>query len=244
MAKQKGATPRKQTDGMSIVAAMLVGGLMTVGIGFFLYLWNPFNHSKAPAVANDTPTVRQKVQASSTPKPNYEFYDLLPDQKITGLPKQAISDVSASAVNTNVTPDVVVANKTKSLKVSSSTGATSSPAITAETAAKPRDHDNQVQTTVINSKNKITLPEDQPTERTYILQINSFTNADDADRRRARVLMAGVDAQIAKKQIPDGMVVYQVISRPMTSQTQVAEAQARLQENGIDSLIVEQRHTY
>ncbi|WP_367105053.1 SPOR domain-containing protein [uncultured Psychrobacter sp.] len=76
---------------------------------------------------------------------------------------------------------------------------------------------------------------------TYILQINSFGNADEADRRRAQVLMAGVDARVIKNTTGNGLPIYQVISRPMNSRQAVASAQQRLQNNGIDSIIVEQR---
>lgn len=241
MAKQKGVAPRQSSDGMSIVAAMLVGGVVTVAIGFFLYLWNPFNQPKVTPTPSpqETVTVHPKTQASSTPKPNYEFYDLLPDQKITGLPKQALND-GANAINPNVTPDVVVGNKAKNTKATSATAATKPNSATATTADLTGKETMTEKDSQALAKNKITSNEDT-TGKTYILQINSYTNADDADRRRARVLMAGVDAQIVKKQLPDGLIVYQVVSRPMANQVQVAEAQSRLQENGIDSLIVEQR---
>ena len=76
---------------------------------------------------------------------------------------------------------------------------------------------------------------------TYILQINSFGDADEADRRRAQVLMAGVDAKVVKNTTSNGLPIYQVISRPMNNRQAVATAQQRLQNNGIDSIIVEQR---
>lgn len=76
---------------------------------------------------------------------------------------------------------------------------------------------------------------------TYILQINSFGNADEADRRRAQVLMAGVDAKVVKNTTGNGLPIYQVISRPMNNRQAVSSAQQRLQNNGIDSIIVEQR---
>ncbi|MGP5314878.1 SPOR domain-containing protein [Psychrobacter faecalis] len=76
---------------------------------------------------------------------------------------------------------------------------------------------------------------------TYILQINSFGDADEADRRRAQVLMAGVDARVVKNTTSNGLPIYQVISRPMNNRQAVATAQQRLQNNGIDSIIVEQR---
>ena len=49
MARPKGATPRKAPSTMSFFAAMLVGMILTVGIGLFVYLWNPFNHKRRSA---------------------------------------------------------------------------------------------------------------------------------------------------------------------------------------------------
>ena len=80
--------------------------------------------------------------------------------------------------------------------------------------------------------------------RTYILQINSFNNAEDADKRRAEVLMAGVDAKKEKKRLSNEQTVYQVISRPMSTPQMAAEAQRQLQNSRIDSLIVEQRREH
>lgn len=79
------------------------------------------------------------------------------------------------------------------------------------------------------------------TKQTYILQINSFSSAQEADKRRAQVLMAGVDARVVKTKMANGQVFYQVISSPMNSRQTVISAQQKLQNNGIDSLIVEQR---
>ncbi len=76
--------------------------------------------------------------------------------------------------------------------------------------------------------------------KSYILQINSYDNATDADKRRAQVLMAGVDASVIKN-TTNNTLVYQVVSKSMNSPTEVIRAQQRLHKNGIDSLIVEQR---
>jgi cell division protein FtsN len=53
--------------------------------------------------------------------------------------------------------------------------------------------------------------------------------------------MAGVDARVVKNTTGNGLPIYQVISRPMNNRQAVATAQQRLQNNGIDSIIVEQR---
>ena len=71
MARPKGATPRKAPSTMSFFAAMLVGMILTVGIGLFVYLWNPFNQGKTTS-AEEAPMVQPKVQ--DKPKTNnYEF---------------------------------------------------------------------------------------------------------------------------------------------------------------------------
>ncbi|MCC3346016.1 SPOR domain-containing protein [Psychrobacter sanguinis] len=80
-----------------------------------------------------------------------------------------------------------------------------------------------------------------PLKQSYILQINSFSSAEDADKRRAQVLMAGVDAYVVKTKMANGQVIYQVVSPTMTNRQKVVAAQQKLQNNGIDSLVVEQR---
>lgn len=101
------------------------------------------------------------------------------------------------------------------------------------------DNNNQIDTTN-NGKSNVNIQRSQPST-TYILQINSFGNADEADRRRAQVLMAGVDARVVKNVTGNGQEIYQVISVATSNRNAVALAQQRLQNNGIDSIIVEQR---
>lgn len=73
----------------------------------------------------------------------------------------------------------------------------------------------------------------------YILQINSFETADDAEARRAEVLTAGVDAMVVQKNTPTG-VLYQVVSKPIQSSAEVMRAQQMLMRQGIDALVIEQ----
>ncbi len=46
-------------------------------------------------------------------------------------------------------------------------------------------------------------------------RLTALVDADEADRRRAQVLMAGVDARVVKNTTGNGLPLYQVISRPM-----------------------------
>ncbi len=78
-------------------------------------------------------------------------------------------------------------------------------------------------------------------KKSYILQINSYDEANQADKRRAQVLMAGVDAKVIKK-VNGDTIVYQVVSTAMNKPSEVLKSQRLLQKNGIDSLIIEQRH--
>lgn len=258
MAKAKGATPRKQHNGLSLFAAMLIGGVLTLTIGFFLYLWNPFNQGKVDPVTDASSNSQNTHKADSTTS-NYEFYDLLPEQKTTGLPNQAIGDRVEQIVNPNIKPDVVinVASSASLTRKSDKTATTaahtnaktgtgvaadndspSDEATNVTTVKNPLDNNKATNLQGKQGKGSISLVE---TNRRYILQINSFKTAEEADARRAQVLIAGVDAQIVKKGLSDGTIIYQVISRPMVSEQAVADAQTRLQDNGIDSLIVEQR---
>lgn len=100
---------------------------------------------------------------------------------------------------------------------------------------------NTTNSTVTRPNNATATVQKPAAVTTYILQINSFGNADEADRRRAQVLMAGVDAKVIKNTTGSGAPIYQVISRPMNNRQVVNNAQQRLQNNGIDSIIVEQR---
>jgi len=237
MSKAKGVTPRTSPNTLSFFAAMLVGVLLTLGIGLFVYLWNPFK-SDDKLQADDAPMVQPKVDTASTPK--YEFYDLLKQQQVSGVPEEALaSHVDA----TNVAPDVIVT-------VPPSTDNVPTTVTDMSTLDKPRatpkplaDDNTALDNPLVSgdASNRVTI-EPATLASTYILQINSFDNANEADKRRAEVLMAGIDAQIVKRRLADGQTVYQVISRAMPTSQMAAEAQRRLQNSGIDSLIVEQRH--
>ncbi|MFW2177729.1 MULTISPECIES: SPOR domain-containing protein [unclassified Moraxella] len=256
MSKPKGATPRESTDGMSFFAAMLIGVVLALGIMLFVYLWNPF---KKPQTVDANPATVQPKSTAVASAPNYEFYDLLKEQQVSGILNQPIA---SQTVATNASPDVVItapptarrdkATATDQDPTDPNKVSTVDNPMASDELSSPNPDDIDDKTLVTGTTKKadkadkadakahIVITEADPT-RTYILQINSFDNADDADKRRAEVLIAGVDAQIVKKHLKDGGLVYQVISRPMPNSQMAGEAQRRLQSSGIDSLIVEQR---
>ena len=75
----------------------------------------------------------------------------------------------------------------------------------------------------------------------YILQVNSYQNPDDADARRAEILLVGLPADVRQSKIADGSVWFRVVSGPFSSRAEALNAQRLLQDSGIDSLVVEQR---
>lgn len=79
-----------------------------------------------------------------------------------------------------------------------------------------------------------------PAAPEYILQVNSYKNPDDADARRAEILLVGLPADVRQSSLSDGTVWFRVVSGPFTSKAEALNAQHLLQDSGIDSLVVEQ----
>lgn len=74
----------------------------------------------------------------------------------------------------------------------------------------------------------------------YILQVNSYQNPDDADARRAEVLLVGLPADVRQSVLADGSVWFRVVSGPFANKAEALNAQHLLQDSGVDSLVVEQ----
>lgn len=81
----------------------------------------------------------------------------------------------------------------------------------------------------------------KPAAPQFILQVNSYKNPDDADARRAEILLVGLPADVRQNTLADGTVWFRVVSGPFESKAEVLNAQHLLQDSGIDSLVVEQR---
>lgn len=241
---KQGATPNKPSNSMETLAKIIVGVLFLAVLGLFIYLLNPFSK---PQPTNDTAETTVTPKKADEDKQEYQFYQILREQDVTGATAKPIE----SSVKNK--PDAVVIQKkpaqsTQNSQTANTAETDTTPTETENTLAKPKDTDAEI--TATNnppsqspkaSETAKAVIENADVKQTYILQINSFDNADDADRRRAEVLMAGVDAQIVKRRLEDGSTLYQVISRQMPNAQMAQQAQKRLQNSGIDSLIVEQR---
>ena len=267
--KPKGATEKRKSSSVSGLLWMFVGAVLTLMIGVFLYLSPLFNFSPADSTAGNDPDRQVEPRVDTdTDNSDYEFYDILPNQEMATIPDENIDETGDNGSGSigAFEPDVVVTQpENNSASRNDDTG---NFGISENTTIEPSRGNNAG---AANNSDDIVIVEEEATydgapatgnsganrannagastasvqpakpAATYILQINSFGDADEADRRRAQVLMAGVDAKVVKNTTGNGLPIYQVISRPMNNRQAVTTAQQRLQNNGIDSIIVEQR---
>lgn len=78
-------------------------------------------------------------------------------------------------------------------------------------------------------------------ERTlYALQAGAFRLADDADSLKAKLALIGLEARVLPAEV-NGQRVYRVRIGPYAQLDDLNRARARLEENGIESVVVRQR---
>ncbi|MBN6529694.1 cell division protein [Acinetobacter pittii] len=88
----------------------------------------------------------------------------------------------------------------------------------------------------IDSNQSATTPQ-QPT---YILQVRSYNDPDQADARRAEIILNGLSADVVKS-TENGQTWYRVISGPYDTQDAALAAQQTLQHSGIDSIVIKRK---
>ena len=264
--KPKGATEKRKSSSVSGLLWMFVGAVLTLMIGVFIYLSPLFDFSPAGSSAeNDKDRQVQPRVETDTDNGDYEFYDILPNQEMATIPDEDFGEIGNDRISSieAFEPDIVVTQPNGTS--TSSNEDTGNLGISENTVIEPSRSNNAASNDIVVVEENATYDGSTPASNTgnaanrasnnagtasvqaatpaatYILQINSFGDADEADRRRAQVLMAGVDARVVKNTTGNGEPIYQVISRPMSNRQSVTTAQQRLQNNGIDSIIVEQR---
>ena len=85
--------------------------------------------------------------------------------------------------------------------------------------------------------NQAGLISSEEAKSSYILQVRSYNDPDQADTRRAEIILNGLSADILEIQ-ENGETWYRVISGPYDSQDAAINAQQTLQHSGIDSIVV------
>lgn len=217
---------RRRSRGLSSLLWMLVGALVVVMLSVFLYfspLFDGFRRSTAELEAPVEPI------KTTSPAMEFEFYEVLPEQKFQSIP-EGVSIQEREVVSLPPPSTDLIMHSTANNSAPSQVEP--APINTAE-ADEPTNR-------LTMSESERGISQAQASQGSYILQIKSYEQAHEADLKRAEVLMAGVDAIVVRRELNDGSYLYQVISTPM-SQSEATAASIRLRNNGIDSIIIEQR---
>lgn len=72
----------------------------------------------------------------------------------------------------------------------------------------------------------------------YFLQVGAFQNADDADNLKARLALAGMEAQIQTAQLPDGKTWHRVRLGPFHESDAVNAAKEKLAQNQMEFTLI------
>lgn len=203
----------KQKSDFKELLLMAVGALCFFAAGVFLYLSPLFNEKNAPPLNKPVPVV--PIDTGDSALKEYEFYEILPKQTFKGVPDD-LSD------------DAPLQLKSDELKVDA--------ALQAPKLSEELSDDVPPNGAEQNDQNDATAK----SAVTYVLQIETFDNPDDADARRDQVLIAGVDAHVLAVSDGEGGVWYQLVTDPLDKAAARVAAQ-RLASSGIDALVVAQK---
>lgn len=219
-------------SGLHSLFMMCMGALIAVMIGVFLYFSPLFAQKKDSSDTVQPPAQVELKPAVPQKQGEYEFYDILTKENTTPSIEGAITDPQKSQTDIDdVKIDTVVADK-KQPKTDDT------PVDEYDDTPNLDDIEVQVQHDTYDEP-AMHIARTNP-NTTYILQIGSYYDSDEADSRRNEVMMAGVDARVVVKDTDSG-ALYQVISRTYPTKDSLTRAYERLKNNGIDSITVEQK---
>lgn len=75
----------------------------------------------------------------------------------------------------------------------------------------------------------------------YFLQVAAFQNPVDADNLKARLALAGIEAQIQTATLPDGRVWHRVRVGPFSNKDELGKTRAALKENDLEANLIKVR---
>ena len=79
------------------------------------------------------------------------------------------------------------------------------------------------------------------TKEVYFLQVAAFRSPSDADNLKARLALAGIEAQIQTATLPDGQVWHRVRVGPFSNQDELSKSRAALKENKLEANLIKVR---
>jgi cell division protein FtsN len=202
-----------------IFVGIVVGLGLAAGVAFWLLRNNP--SVQLPSLAKDAArdTSREGAasgaQKSTSDKPRFDFYKILPgveEPKIAPAPR---------------TPDRTVAEQAKDRGAEKATPAAPPPAAT---APPPAAADSKVATAEPSRAQK--------SNDRYWLQAGSFSAQSDAENLKARLALAGWEANVQEGTLPDKGVRYRVRLGPYDNADELNRMKAELARRGFDVAVI------
>ncbi len=77
-----------------------------------------------------------------------------------------------------------------------------------------------------------------PADGSYVIQVASFRAQNDAERQKASLALLGIESRIERVTIDDKSTFYRVRIGPEASWNRVQTTMARLEENGIEAMLI------
>lgn len=74
--------------------------------------------------------------------------------------------------------------------------------------------------------------------QSFVLQVGSFQNPADADQRKARLALMGLEASVEPAELPDRGTWYRVRLGPFKSLSEVNHVRSQLAQNGMEAALV------
>lgn len=197
------STPKTEAAPGNRLFVLALGLLVGFVIGFVMLL------SRLPVDESLGRASSSTLFASTSAGDNFEFYSVLPGQKVERKPAAAVpvEDVTRLAVippATRVVPG----------------------------SAQPLNARN------LAAENYAEIPASSLGQESYFLQAGNFRRPDEAERARAAVMILGLDAFIVVRQDNSGAVGHRVRIGPFFDQVKVTNAKKRLRKGGIDYKVI------
>lgn len=76
----------------------------------------------------------------------------------------------------------------------------------------------------------------------YMLQAGAFKQREDAERRRAELILSGYEAQLEPTKYNNGKTWYRLLIGPFNSQSKLAKARSELLQNNIETLVIKRNN--
>lgn len=198
------STPKTEAGPGNRLFVLALGLLVGFVIGFVMLL------SRLPVDDSPGGMSSSVSYASVSNDERFEFYSLLPGQKVERKAP------AAAVVVEDVTKLAVIPPATRVVPGSA----------------------QQLNSRNLSAENYAEIPASSLGQESYYLQAGNFRRPAEAERARAAVMILGLDAFIVVRQDSNGAAGHRVRIGPFFDQVKVTDAKKRLRKGGIDYKVI------